>query len=684
MAVASTAEIAEAALRASEERLRLALDAASLGSFLWYPLEDRSESDLQMLKLFGLESESELTLAEAMATFVHPDDRDRYAASVAAAIDPEGDGMLREEIRVSQPDGSERWLVVTARVEFSGVPRRPTRMAGVAEDVSERKEAERILAAVSARNAVRAALSDALRRLTDPRELQGEITRILGEHLGAQRVMYCETLAGAEYMVAADNYSDGVVILIGPMDLDTFGRSVVAGLVAGRTVVDRDLASSPDLSPEEKDAYTAIGAGALVAVPFLDDGRLVAVLAVHQTSPRAWTVEEITLIEETAERTWAAVDRARAEAALRKSEHQERTKREQVELLDAIAQELELVDGVQGRMDELLDQLVPRVADYASITIPELPPVEQGEPVFDLAIPLDFGFAFPGTLTVGFSKSAALLPTADPDFLGELAERAGLLLGSARLREREHRIAVRLQRALLPNDVLDHPNVMIAARYEPRSSILEVGGDWYDSFVLPDGRIGLAVGDVVGHGIDAAAAMGRLRTALSALAARTSSPGQLIKYLDDFAGSPSGVEMATACYAILDTVTGDLSYSSAGHPPLLLREPNGETRWLLEGRSPPLGTMLELDRPEAEDVLVSGAMLVLCSDGLIEHPGEGINVGLSRLEDVVRSLADDLPVGEACAQVLAGMGVETDRLDDVVVMCVRFEAPEQSPFAGTA
>ena len=274
MAVASTAEIAEAALRASEERVRLALDAANLGSFLWYPLEDRSESDLQMLKLFGLESESELTLAEAMASFIHPDDRERYAAGVAAATDPEGDGKLREEIRVVQPDGSERWLVVTARVEFSGEPRRPIRMAGVAEDVSERKDAERILAAVSARNAVRAALSDALRRLTDPRELQGEITRILGEHLGAQRVMYCETLAGAEYMVAADNYSDGVVILVGPMDLDTFGQSVLAGLAAGRTVVDRDIASNSDLSPVERKAYAAIGAGAQVAVPFSTAGAL--------------------------------------------------------------------------------------------------------------------------------------------------------------------------------------------------------------------------------------------------------------------------------------------------------------------------------------------------------------------------------------------------------------------------
>ena len=220
----------------------------------------------------------------------------------------------------------------------------------------------------------------------------------------------------------------------------------------------------------------------------------------------------------------------------------------------------------------------------------------------------------------------------------------------------------------------------IAARYEPRSSILEVGGDWYDSFVLPDGRIGLAVrGACAGHGIDAAADMGRLRTALAALAARTSSPGQLITYLDDFAGSPSGVDMATASYAILDPVSGALSYASAGHPPPLVREPGGATRWLLEGRSPPLGARLGTPRSEADDTLTAGTLLVLCSDGLIEHPGEGIDVGLSRLETIVHALADDLPAGDACAAVIAGMGVETDRRDDVVVMCVRFEGPAQNP-----
>ena len=629
-----------------------------------------------MLELFGLGSEAELTLAEAMATFIHPDDRARYAAAVAAAIDPEGEGRLREEIRVLHQDGSERWLVVTARVEFEGSPRRPVRMAGVAEDVSEWKASERLLVEAVARNAARATMSDSLRRLTGPRELKAEITRVLGEHLGAQRVMYCEILPGAEYAVASDNYLDGVADLTVPIELERYGATVVATLAAGETVVDHAIVSNSELSSPERAEYAATEVGAQVLVPLLNGEHLAALLAVQQASARAWTAEEVTLIEETAERTRMAVDRARAEAALRESEARERHKREQVELLDSITEQLEIINGVRGRAEELLRQLVPRVADHASITLPgPAEPVVVGESAPDVTVPLDLGSVFPGILTVGFAESSALLPAAEPAFLGQIAERAALLLGSAHLREQEHQIAVRLQRALLPNHVLEHPDVTIAARYEPRSATLEVGGDWYDSFVLPDGRIGLTVGDVVGHGIDAAADMGRLRTALSALAARASGPGQLISHLDDFASRAGGVGFATACYLILDPGSGELSYASAGHPPLLLREPDGRTRWLLKGRSPPLGTMLDPNRPEAVDILLPGALLVLCSDGLIERRGEEIGDGLARLERVVRRLPRDLSVDAACTQVLAGMQAETDRRDDVVIMCVQLAPP---------
>jgi two-component system CheB/CheR fusion protein len=133
---------ADAALLASEGRERLALDAAAMGSFVWYPAEDRGDPDAATVALFGLPVGGNLSLVAGLAPLIHPDDRDRYAAALARATDPAGDGALRQDVRVVHPDGAERWLTVTARTEFAGDPRRAVRVAGVAADVTDRKAAE--------------------------------------------------------------------------------------------------------------------------------------------------------------------------------------------------------------------------------------------------------------------------------------------------------------------------------------------------------------------------------------------------------------------------------------------------------------------------------------------------------------------------------------------------------------
>ena len=139
-----------------------------------------------------------------------------------------------------------------------------------------------------------------------------------------------------------------------------------------------------------------------------------------------------------------------------------------------------------------------------------------------------------------------------------------------------------------PGRLIVPAGVSVAARYEAASAALEVGGDWYDVFALADGRVALTVGDVVGHGLAAAAAMGQLRTALAALARYTESPGELLTRLDAFVATTDTTDFATVCYGVLDPATGVFEYASAGHPPILLVSPNGETRWLDEAQSPPL------------------------------------------------------------------------------------------------
>jgi serine phosphatase RsbU (regulator of sigma subunit) len=258
---------------------------------------------------------------------------------------------------------------------------------------------------------------------------------------------------------------------------------------------------------------------------------------------------------------------------------------------------------------------------------------------------------------------------AESDARAKLAERA---------RTMEHEVALRLQTALLPDDLLHHPMFEIDATYRAGSEALVVGGDWYDVLELPDGRIGVTVGDVVGHGLEATAAMGRLRTAAAALAPHAAGPGELLTHLDAFVRGPNGSPYATAAYGILDPGTGRLVYASAGHPPMLLVGPHGTTTWLTEGRSPPFCAAVTGRRSEASTVMVPGSVLIAYSDGLIERRNEDLRVGLERLEREAVRLAGH-PTAQICDLLVAHLGVATSRTDDVVVVALRYDPAVESP-----
>ena len=302
----------------------------------------------------------------------------------------------------------------------------------------------------------------------------------------------------------------------------------------------------------------------------------------------------------------------------------------------------------------------------------------------DLAVGLD-------TLVVGLSPpmglviiklQLAVFGIAGLVFAAEVYERelatsaAVLATTRAQLAESEGRmerqIALRLQEALLPGRPIVYPEVSVAARYEAGSEALLVGGDWYDVLELPENRIGLTIGDVVGHGVEATATMGRLRTAVAALAPHTDSPGELLTNLDRFANSTNGTRFATAAYAILEPATGRLRYASAGHPPLLVVEADGSTRWLMEGRSSPILDQGVSDRPEASTILSPESLLVGYTDGLIERRGESLDRGFERLERIMQRIRERSEE-DICDLVFREMGVETQRADDVVVVVMRYE-----------
>jgi anti-anti-sigma factor len=215
-----------------------------------------------------------------------------------------------------------------------------------------------------------------------------------------------------------------------------------------------------------------------------------------------------------------------------------------------------------------------------------------------------------------------------------MTERVGALA-------REHRNAETLQRSLLPDRLPIIPGVEFASRYLPGGSGVEVGGDWYDVFTLPRGRLGLTIGDVVGRGLAAAAAMGQLRTALRAYAIETDSPAAVVQRLSRLVAEFEAAQMATLIYAVLDPDTRTLSFASAGHPPPLLIGPDGPACYLVDGRSPPLG-VTNAAQAEATVAIGPGSTLVLYTDGLIEDRRGSIAESMEGLRTAVEGHHGDL------------------------------------------
>lgn len=317
----SEQKCAEVALRESEERRDLALEATQLGTFVWHVREDRGEPDARMLALFDQPSDGRMSLRTALATMIHPDDGERYAAAVAEASRPEGSRKLQTDIRVRRKDGSWRWLEIMARVSFDS-DGQPTRMAGTALDITDRKVAEISQQEAEEQQAFLLNLSDELRPLADPIEIMATASALTGPHLGLDRCFYGEVDATLEHVYFADSYcAQGVPPFPQRVRLEDFSEEITAIMTAGATFAVDDIRNEQRLiGPAQSDRFLAAQIEAFVGVPLVKGGRLVAILSAHQSSPRQWTPNEIALLEEVGERTWAAVERARAEEALRDSE----------------------------------------------------------------------------------------------------------------------------------------------------------------------------------------------------------------------------------------------------------------------------------------------------------------------------------------------------------------------------
>ncbi|WP_314411866.1 PP2C family protein-serine/threonine phosphatase [Streptomyces sp. DSM 40484] len=285
-----------------------------------------------------------------------------------------------------------------------------------------------------------------------------------------------------------------------------------------------------------------------------------------------------------------------------------------------------------------------------------------------LCIPLGTRRTPQGVLTL--APPGARWDADDVVMLIELTRRAGVAIDNARRFEHNRDIAETLQRALL-TDLPATPGLQLAARYLPATHGLNIGGDWYDAFRQPDGSLITVIGDVTGHGLHAAVMMSQLRTALRAYAVDGGTPGQLLTRLHIFLHHLQPDLYATAVIARFHPDEPTLTWAAAGHPPPVLRTPDGQVHTLDAKPGAMLGIPLQQVIRDHTVTLTPGSTLALYTDGLVERRAQGIDPGIGRLAAALgtfRSEDLDADLDASADRLLHPLLSDSERDDDVCLL----------------
>jgi serine phosphatase RsbU (regulator of sigma subunit)/anti-sigma regulatory factor (Ser/Thr protein kinase) len=283
-----------------------------------------------------------------------------------------------------------------------------------------------------------------------------------------------------------------------------------------------------------------------------------------------------------------------------------------------------------------------------------------------MAIPLKARKRTLGALTLAAAESGRTFTRDDLAVAEDLARRAGLAVENAMLYDREHRAVVTLQRSLLPRGLPRLQGLELAARYLPAASA-DVGGDWYDTIDLADGHLNLVVGDVAGRGIRAASIMGQLRNALRAYILDGHPPREAVGRLNQLARTFESSEMATLVYVAFDTRERRAECVRAGHPPPLIRGPDGTVDELAIEGSLPIGVS-QGPCPSTVTQIEPGSLLLMYTDGLIERREDGIQPGLDKLKRALEGAPDE---AEPCLDFVLDALNPQGSDDDVALLLMR-------------
>jgi serine phosphatase RsbU (regulator of sigma subunit) len=272
-----------------------------------------------------------------------------------------------------------------------------------------------------------------------------------------------------------------------------------------------------------------------------------------------------------------------------------------------------------------------------------------------------------GAITLVRAETPQRYGPADLAVAEDLGRRAGVAIDNAELHSQTREIARQLQRAVLPARLDDIPGWDVATHYSPAARS-EVGGDFYDAVALPGGQLVVFIGDVMGHGVAAAAAMAQMRAAVRAYVASDPDPAAVVERLDGMLEMFAIAQLVTLAFMVIDPSSEELTVVNAGHYPPLVVSANGRADFVHVRVSRPLGAGPD-DRTATTWPLPAGSTLLLYTDGLIERRGEDVDASLARLVRCAPGLA-----GPILSEALAGLvetlqGGEWD--DDVTALAIR-------------
>jgi sigma-B regulation protein RsbU (phosphoserine phosphatase) len=657
-----------------EEQLRVAQEMAELGIWEWDLPAGTVIWSGQLHTIYGTDVDTFEPSYQAYLERIHPDDRERIDAILRQAV--EDHQAFEFDERIVRADGAIRTLHTRGRV-IVDMEDRPMRIVGVCQDVTEQRRADE-------------AVRETANRLSEAQAIAQ-----LGSwewDIGNDRVKWSAELYRV-FGLRADSFTatyTGFLAQVHADDRERVDATIRAALAAGEDFQMDLRALRPD--------------GAI---------RLVEARGRTITDEHGRPVRMVGTAHDVTEHREAQEQAARAEVAIEVAHRLANLQRiteaalthlslEELlpELLERVCHTLQLDDAAMFLLDDDGETLVLRAARgagehdigfrlavgggfagrvaserrvivlderaYEQVATPEL---RDARVQTMIGVPLMVGGEVLGVLHVG-SRTEREFGTDEIALLELAAERAALAIEHARIYERERTIAETLQRALLPGKVPDLSPMSAAVRYVPASA--DIGGDWYDVIPLPDGQVGVVLGDVTGHGLDAAALMAQLRHSLRAYALERMAPDEVASRLDLMIHSPDLERLATLVYAV---ISPDLtvSYVNAGHlPPLIVSPDRGVT--FLDGKGGvPIGCQAGGYVTE-QAVLGRGDIFVLYTDGLIERRGESIEDGLARL----RSAAAGGPAepAELADHLLRILMPGNDGEDDIALLAIR---PERVP-----